>query len=150
MTEIRLLGPGDDALVTAAGHLFDGPYIIGGYSGGGIVAFEMVRQLQALGKRVDRLVLFDSPLPGEADPTGLQELRHFPGNVRRHGLGRMAPYMRWRCRQALKAIRPDRFDPFGRAEQRRQTARQIGLVDDEGAGFVNLYYYFTLPPSDIG
>jgi hypothetical protein len=25
MTEIRRLGPGDDALVVAAGHLFDGP-----------------------------------------------------------------------------------------------------------------------------
>jgi thioesterase domain-containing protein len=51
--------------------------------------------------------------------------------------------MRWRFREALKAIRPERFDTFGRADERRQTARQIGLVDDDGAGFVNLYYYFT-------
>ena len=30
----------------------DGPYILGGYSGGGIVTFEMVRQLQEMGAEV--------------------------------------------------------------------------------------------------
>ena len=121
----------------------DGPYIIGGYSGGGIVAFEMVRQLQALGKRVDRLVLFDSPIIGEAELSGAKELLYFLRNVRRHGVGELVPYMRWRFREALKAIRPERFDRFGRADDRRRTARQIGLVGDEEAGFVDLYYYFS-------
>ena len=34
-----------------------GPYLLGGYSGGGIVTFEMVRQLQALGEEVKYVVL---------------------------------------------------------------------------------------------
>ncbi len=121
----------------------EGPYIIGGYSGGGIVAFEMVRQLSALGKEVERLVLFDSPVPGEAELSNAKELLYFLRNVRRHGVAEMVPYVRWRCREVLKSIRPERFDRFGRAEDRRQTARQIGLAGGEDAGFVDLYYYFS-------
>jgi thioesterase domain-containing protein len=34
-----------------------GPYLLGGYCNGGLIAFEMARQLQAQGERVDLLVL---------------------------------------------------------------------------------------------
>jgi thioesterase domain-containing protein len=118
----------------------DGPYIIGGYSGGGIVAFEIVRQLLLAGRTVDRLVLFDSPLPGEAKLSAFQQVRYFVSNARRHGRAGMMPYLRWRSHAALRSILPDRF---GRAEQRELAAREIGVVGDENAGFVNLYYYFT-------
>ncbi len=38
----------------------EGPYFLGGYSMGGIVAFEMAQQLHAQGQRVALLVLFDT------------------------------------------------------------------------------------------
>ncbi|QLE43120.1 amino acid adenylation domain-containing protein [Nostoc sp. C052] len=38
----------------------NGPYFLGGYSFGGVVAFEMARQLQEQGEQVGILVLFDS------------------------------------------------------------------------------------------
>lgn len=38
----------------------DGPFALAGYSFGGIVAFEMAKQLQAIGKEVKVLALFDS------------------------------------------------------------------------------------------
>jgi thioesterase domain-containing protein len=38
----------------------DGPYIIGGYSLGGKIAFEMVRQLLEMGKEVKLLAIFDT------------------------------------------------------------------------------------------
>jgi thioesterase domain-containing protein len=38
----------------------DGPYILSGYCFGGIVAFEMAKQLQSMGKKVDKLILFDT------------------------------------------------------------------------------------------
>jgi thioesterase domain-containing protein/acyl carrier protein len=40
-----------------------GPYLLGGWSMGGIVAFEMARQLQALGQSVSLLALLDAVLP---------------------------------------------------------------------------------------
>ncbi|SEK20422.1 Acyl transferase domain-containing protein [Roseivivax marinus] len=41
----------------------DGPYLIGGFSGGGITAFEIARQLEAAGDRVALVALLDTPLP---------------------------------------------------------------------------------------
>ncbi|HEU0076741.1 MAG TPA: alpha/beta fold hydrolase, partial [Longimicrobiaceae bacterium] len=40
-----------------------GPYRLGGWSMGGVVAFEMARQLEAAGERVERLVLVDAHVP---------------------------------------------------------------------------------------
>jgi amino acid adenylation domain-containing protein/non-ribosomal peptide synthase protein (TIGR01720 family) len=53
----------------------EGPYLLGGHSSGGIIAFEMARQLVKSGESVGMLALFDSPAPrlyrarfGNADP----------------------------------------------------------------------------------
>jgi thioesterase domain-containing protein len=43
-----------------------GPYMIGGYSMGGVVAFEMARQLHEAGESVEWLVMIDSFAPGRA------------------------------------------------------------------------------------
>jgi thioesterase domain-containing protein len=40
-----------------------GPYFLGGYCFGGVVAFEMAQQLQAAGEEIALLVLFDAPNP---------------------------------------------------------------------------------------
>ena len=40
-----------------------GPYLLGGFSGGGLTAWEMARQLEAEGEEVSLLVLLDTPLP---------------------------------------------------------------------------------------
>ncbi|MBV9774662.1 MAG: amino acid adenylation domain-containing protein, partial [Gemmatimonadetes bacterium] len=43
-----------------------GPYRLGGWSMGGVVAFEMARQLEAAGERVEVLALVDSMIPALA------------------------------------------------------------------------------------
>ncbi|MFD5765410.1 amino acid adenylation domain-containing protein [Streptomyces sp. NPDC127049] len=50
----------------------EGPYVIGGWSFGGFVAFEMARQLRAAGQEVERLVLLDTTAlnPGRRLRTG--------------------------------------------------------------------------------
>lgn len=40
-----------------------GPYLLGGFSGGGLTAYEMARQLEAAGEEVAMLVMLDTPLP---------------------------------------------------------------------------------------
>jgi amino acid adenylation domain-containing protein len=46
-----------------------GPYLLAGWSLGGMVAYEMARQLQSLGEQVELLALIDSHAPsGEAHP----------------------------------------------------------------------------------
>lgn len=50
-----------------------GPYYLGGYSMGGMVAFEMAQQLQALGQRVAMLAIIDVP----AQSPNLHHVRRF-------------------------------------------------------------------------
>ncbi len=40
-----------------------GPYMLGGFSGGGITAYEIAQQLTAAGEEVSALVMLDTPLP---------------------------------------------------------------------------------------
>lgn len=42
----------------------EGPYMVGGLSNGGVIAFEMARQLEKMGEKVALLILFDTYGPG--------------------------------------------------------------------------------------
>ena len=55
-----------------------GPYFIGGYSFGGLVAYEMARQLHAQGQKMSVLVLFDAYTPEwlKPAPFHVQVSRH--------------------------------------------------------------------------
>jgi thioesterase domain-containing protein len=62
--------PHEDLLAMAAEYLCEirqaqpqGPYLLGGYSGGGIVAFEMAQQLTAAKEKVGMLVFLDTFSP---------------------------------------------------------------------------------------
>jgi acyl transferase domain-containing protein/thioesterase domain-containing protein len=41
-----------------------GPYLLGGFSGGGLIAYEMALQLEAEGETVAEVIMLDTPLPG--------------------------------------------------------------------------------------
>lgn len=129
--------------VTELREAHEGPYLIGGYSGGGIVAYEMTRQLQALGERVDRLVLFDSPLPGEAALSVRRQWYEFFRNARRCGMRSVAPYAKWRAREVVRSWLPTIPRLAARDQELASAARQIGATDVEDSGFVDLYYYFS-------
>jgi thioesterase domain-containing protein len=45
----------------------EGPYLLGGWSMGGVVAYEMARQLLAQGQQVEMLALVDSRLPADGE-----------------------------------------------------------------------------------
>ncbi|MBV6405295.1 MAG: amino acid adenylation domain-containing protein [Flavobacteriales bacterium] len=56
-----------------------GPYLLGGYSFGGIVAYEMARQLTTAGEEVPLLVLFDTYAPADGLQSATAEERlHMP------------------------------------------------------------------------
>ena len=65
-----------------------GPYVLGGYSGGGVIAYEMASRLQAAGERVDRVMLIDTIHPSiQAQPMSRSEhlrraLREGPSYVK--------------------------------------------------------------------
>jgi thioesterase domain-containing protein len=53
----------DAHLKTILAHKSHGPFMLGGCSASGIVAYEIAQRLQALGHEVGLLVLFDTPNP---------------------------------------------------------------------------------------
>jgi iterative type I PKS product template protein len=46
----------------------EGPYLIGGWSAGGVMAYEVAKQLVTAGEKVESLVLIDAPCPVRLDP----------------------------------------------------------------------------------
>ena len=73
-----------------------GPYFLGGYSAGGLVAFEMARLLQKSGERVELIVLFDSYLHSHSLPHPPQSAARYPSGIRRSfgAIGRRVVQMR--------------------------------------------------------
>ena len=115
-----------------------GPYLIGGYSGGGVVALEMARQLKALGDDVTQVFLFDSVPPGRAQPPAPAQVRNLLANARRLGWRAIRPFIRRKVAGVYRSIRPRSRSSL---EQVEATERALGIVEVEG--FVNLYYYFS-------
>jgi amino acid adenylation domain-containing protein len=79
-----------------------GPYFLGGYSAGGLVAFEMARLLQESGEKVDLVVLFDSYLHPQSLAEPAPEAGTYPA-----GLKRPLAAIRRRIVQ-MKASAPDK------------------------------------------
>jgi len=82
-----------------------GPYLLGGFSGGGITAFEMCRQLRAAGEQIELLVLLDTPLPtkgvvGRADRLRIQWQR-----LRRQGPAYLWQWLRNRVAWEVGKLR---------------------------------------------
>jgi thioesterase domain-containing protein len=70
----------------------EGPYRLAGWSMGGVVAYEMARQLAERGERVDLLALIDAASPerwaGEPEPDETERVALFASDLARlHGLG---------------------------------------------------------------
>lgn len=62
-------------------HNPDGPYLIAGYSFGGYVAVEMEKQMQAMGKSIQMLIMFDT----DAEKTEYKDWYYlFPRKVKRN------------------------------------------------------------------
>ncbi|WP_333683477.1 type I polyketide synthase [Pontibaca methylaminivorans] len=65
----------------------EGPYMLGGYSGGGITALEMARQFEAAGETVSLLAFLDTPLPVRPTLSRLDRLMIRWGELREKGPG---------------------------------------------------------------
>ncbi|MBV9772881.1 MAG: alpha/beta fold hydrolase, partial [Gemmatimonadetes bacterium] len=114
-----------------------GPYRLGGWSMGGVVAFEMARRLEAAGEAVELLALVDSRAPGgyrapfDPDDPGL-----LAGFALHLGLAPERIPLSWAEAAALP--------PGERLRRAWEAARAAGVVpeDVELAGFERLWAVF--------
>jgi thioesterase domain-containing protein len=93
-----------------------GPYLLGGFSGGGITAYEMAQQLRAEGEETALLVMLDANLPGEPALTRGDKLLVHLQRLRRQGpsylMARAANRLRYERERWAK-----RFGPPQAAQQ---------------------------------
>ncbi len=112
----------------------EGPYLLGGFSGGGVTAYEMARQLIDKGQKVQKLILLDTPVPDESRVDLRDRALMFLQEVRRGGLiAKLRSRVEWeKRRRVLSGVTPSMTDPvsfqsqrigdaFARAVQRYQT-----------------------------
>jgi acyl transferase domain-containing protein/thioesterase domain-containing protein/acyl carrier protein len=84
-----------------------GPYVLGGFSGGGLIAYEMAQQLRHSGEEVSILVMLDTPFPRECALSMRDRLDMKLQDLRRSGVGFVGEWMRskreWSASQQQKA-----------------------------------------------
>jgi thioesterase domain-containing protein/acyl carrier protein len=80
----------------------EGPYYVGGFSGGGVTAFEMAHQLLEQGEEVGLLVGLDSMPPRDHTLTRRDRLDMLLYDLRRHGPGYLVKWARNRVRWELE------------------------------------------------
>ncbi len=82
-----------------------GPYLLGGFSGGGVVALEMARSFQTTGDTVDLVVLLDTFCPVVNERPRSEQLRTLRQNLRSRGMGYAARYASDMVTSRLDAFR---------------------------------------------
>lgn len=115
-----------------------GPYLLGGYSGGGLIALEMTRLLHERGAEVKHVLLLDSEPPGGAAPTNVARLKNLLRNIPRSGIRSMWPFISDTLERGYhKVIK------LSAKEAARRAAQDLELGQREIEGYVNLTDHFT-------
>jgi thioesterase domain-containing protein len=94
----------------------EGPYLLGGFSGGGLTAWEIGRQLRSMGEEVALMALLDTPMPVRPALTRPDKAMIKLAELREGGPQFLADWARrrleWeRSRRALAADEPDTTVP---------------------------------------
>ncbi len=99
-----------------------GPYMLGGFSGGGLAAYEMARQLREVGEDVSLVVMLDTPLPTQPPLSVLDRV-----NMKLQDMRRAGPFF---------AIEWLRNRNRWRAQMRR--SREVAEAETSDAQFHNM------------
>jgi thioesterase domain-containing protein/acyl carrier protein len=108
-----------------------GPYMLGGFSGGGITAYEMARQLEAMGEHVSLIVLLDTPLPTRR-PLELIDRLYIQGAELKRG-GILYPF-RWIARRVAWEISKRRHSEATQTQEHQFHNAEIEAAFLEAVG----------------
>lgn len=105
--------PHTDMKQTAADYIAEmrmvqphGPYLIGGFSGGGITAYEIARQLEDAGEKVSLLVMLDTPLPQRRPLTRRDRWMIQWLELKKKGMGYLGQWIANRIKWEIAKRRP--------------------------------------------
>ncbi|MCA8964176.1 MAG: SDR family NAD(P)-dependent oxidoreductase [Planctomycetes bacterium] len=118
-----------------------GPYLLGGFSGGGITAYEMARQLRAAGEEVAMLVMLDTPLPLPVVASRSDRIKIQLQRIRREGFGYLGTWIKRRATWELERLRKR----FGVAEETEEEPATFHSQAIEAAFRTSLLAYQLQP-----
>ncbi len=122
----------------------EGPYILGGFSGGGITAFEIARQLKAAGEEVAELIFLDTPLPYNDPLSSVDRMSIHWQRIQSKGFAYFAEWAKNRYQWELQKI----HKRFGEMEQDGATPAEFksGMME---VAFYNALARYQIQPLDI-
>ena len=109
-----------------------GPYHLGGFSGGGITAYEIAHQLRAQGQEVAALVLLDTPLPVRPMMDKGDRLRTKLQDIQRGGPKYLIDWVKSRVAWEIQK-RQGREDTADEGQQFHNLAIQDAFLESVGA-----------------
>jgi thioesterase domain-containing protein len=118
------------------GHAASGPYLLGGWSFGGIVAWEMAQQLRAEGADVPVLVLLDSYAPEHFVADDAEMMVRFSFDF----VASLGKYEHVVTRNDLLAAPPERWPSMVLDAGAKAGLIPAGLVDPERFAKLHLVY----------
>jgi acyl transferase domain-containing protein/thioesterase domain-containing protein/acyl carrier protein len=117
-----------------------GPYLLGGFSGGGITAYEVARQLRAQGETVGLLVLLDTPMPHQDKLSAIDRVQMLAQDLRRFGAGHVLERIERRI--AWEASRVGTTRPTAMARAHLDEFRDVEI----GRAFVSALQRYRVKP----
>ena len=94
-----------------------GPYLLGGFSGGGLVAYEMVQQLRAAGEAAALVVMLDTPYPDVLVLSLYDRVLMKLQDVRRYGVSFLSTWIRHHIADWQKSVLSRKAEESRQAEQ---------------------------------
>ncbi len=122
----------------------EGPYIIGGFSGGGITAYEISKQLKAAGEEVADLIFLDTPLPYNDPLSSVDRMSIHWQRIQKQGLAYFSEWAKNRYEWELKKFRKR----FGEVEEAEENPAEFQSGRMEVA-FYNALAKYNIEPLDI-
>lgn len=117
----------------------EGPYILGGFSGGGLTAYEMARQLKEAGEDTSIVIMLDTPLASRPRLTRQDRMLLKLNQLQREGLGYFSKWARERYHWEMSKIR----NRFGGPEE--MAGHQFHNAEIEAAFYRAIAVYETHP-----
>ncbi|MEM7365869.1 MAG: KR domain-containing protein [Pseudomonadota bacterium] len=119
-----------------------GPYLLGGFSGGGITAYEICRQLLQAGHEVKRLVMLDTPLPHEEPLSTVDKFAIQWQNIQRGGV---AYFREWAVKRVEWELRKMRGQTLKSSDGEGPTEFQNKSIEEAFRRALGKYQLESLP-----
>ena len=124
-----------------------GPYLLGGFSGGGLIAFEMARQLLAAGEKVATILMLDTPIRENDQLSYFNKLELLRFGLEEEGLSHLGRKLRdrkaWKESLVKREFERSQEREGGASDQHKFRSQRVGDA------FVRALHAYVIKPTEV-